>query len=63
MTETIINDANGSFLNSLLNNIDIDINIDNNSVELWQRRHIGMHTYIPSIIITIWALYKWFFLN
>lgn len=57
MTKIIITESDSSLFNSLLNNIDID----NNTQELWQRRHIGMHTYIPSMVITIWALYNWFF--
>jgi hypothetical protein len=34
--------------------------IDNYSPELWQRQHIGLHTYIPSIVLNIWAFYKSF---
>lgn len=56
MTKIIINESDSSLFNSLLNNID-----NANTNELWLRHYIGMHTYIPSIVITIWALYKWLF--
>ena len=32
--------------------------IDNYTPELWQRQHIGLHTYIPSIVISILAFYR-----
>ena len=32
--------------------------IDNYSQELWQRQTIGLHTYIPSIILSICLLYR-----
>ena len=34
--------------------------IDNYSPELWQRKNIGIHTYIPGIILSIWKFYKSF---
>jgi len=47
--------------NSLVNNT--EVYIDNNTPELWQRRHIGIHTYVPSIVIDILALYYWILPN
>ena len=32
--------------------------IDNYTPELWQRQHIGLHTYIPSIVISILEFYR-----
>lgn len=32
--------------------------INNYSIELWQRQHIGLHTYIPKIVISICAIYS-----
>jgi len=37
--------------------------IDNYSTDLWQRQNIGLHTYIPSVIFSIWAFYKSFIVS
>jgi hypothetical protein len=51
MNYKIFNDSDNYFLN----------NNDTNTQELWQRRYIGMHTYIPSIVVSILALCNRFF--
>ncbi len=44
-----------------MNTLDISNNeINNYSLELWQRKNIGLHTYIPNIVFRIWAFYKSF---